>query len=421
MSIQHHQRSESTRNFNRTRPGVVGLLAALGLLTGCGERSYSDLEEPASPGGGEPEESRQGLVVHEWGTFTSVQSSLGETLEGLHHEEETLPAFVYGRDIRSPIAKAMESLPEGVTQKMETPVIYFHTDKEIDVQVEVGFPQGVISEWYPQAATFRPEVGGLTRVGEGHMRWDAHLTPTSVSMPEVPEEDVWAPSRRVDAASVVVGQEGERFIFYRGLGRFEMPLRVTSDDLQVRVENLSDERVPAVFLLHVHEGGGAVVALGALEPRRDIVMSPSPKEIDLDAYVADASDQIAAALIESGLFEDEAIAMVDTWSRSYFRTPGLRLLYVVPRSWTDALLPLSISPAPDAVVRTLVGRVEILTPDRERAVVDQVRLAVEGGNFDMEALGRFAEPKLRRAAQLAQSDAERALIETLIQQAEGMP
>ena len=28
----------------------------------------------------------------------------------------------------------------------------------------------------------------------------------------------------------------------------------------------------------------------------------------------------------------QARAMVDTWSHSYFRTPGLRVLYVVPRA-----------------------------------------------------------------------------------------
>src|SRR5438477_12030332 len=37
------------------------------------------------------------LVVHEWGTFTSVQGADGVSLEGLSHEEEPLPDFVYSR------------------------------------------------------------------------------------------------------------------------------------------------------------------------------------------------------------------------------------------------------------------------------------------------------------------------------------
>src|SRR5947208_534222 len=38
-----------------------------------------------------------GFVAHEWGTFTSVQSSTGETMVGMAHEDEPLPQFVWGR------------------------------------------------------------------------------------------------------------------------------------------------------------------------------------------------------------------------------------------------------------------------------------------------------------------------------------
>lgn len=37
------------------------------------------------------------LVVHEWGTFTSMQGSDGIALEGLQREEEGLPPFVQSR------------------------------------------------------------------------------------------------------------------------------------------------------------------------------------------------------------------------------------------------------------------------------------------------------------------------------------
>ena len=42
-----------------------------------------------------PTPDRDPLVVHEWGTFTSMQGSDGITLEGLHWEEEALPRFVH--------------------------------------------------------------------------------------------------------------------------------------------------------------------------------------------------------------------------------------------------------------------------------------------------------------------------------------
>ena len=395
----------------------------------CGQERYSGAEraeevvEPAPDGRVDAPGTRsKALVIHEWGTFTSMQSSVGAVLEGMHHEEESLPAFVYARDIGSPYAKRIESLPEGVTQKLETPVIYFYTDDAVDVRVDVGFPQGVISEWYPQATGFTPEVGGLTRMGEGSMQWDVSVIPASADLIEVPADDVWAPSRLVDAAPVQFGDESEMFIFYRGLGRFEVPIRVTSQSQIVRAENLSDDPIQAAFLLHVHEGGGSITPMGAIAPHTRVTASPSPKELDIDAYVAQAADTLSVALIESGLYEDEAIAMVDTWSRSYFRTPGLRVLYIVPRTWTDRLLPIAITPEPDELVRTLVGRVEVLTPEAEQALVEQVRQsAADHTDFPMESLSRFAEPRLRRTAELIDDPEIQTYLEGLIERASAQP
>lgn len=42
--------------------------------------------------------------------------------------------------------------------------------------------------------------------------------------------------------------------------------------------------------------------------------------------------------------------MVDTWRDSWFE-PGLRVLYTVPREVTDAVLPLTVTPAPQAIAR----------------------------------------------------------------------
>jgi hypothetical protein len=39
--------------------------------------------------------AQSNYVAHEWGTFTSVINKDGQQLQGLHHEEEALPRFVY--------------------------------------------------------------------------------------------------------------------------------------------------------------------------------------------------------------------------------------------------------------------------------------------------------------------------------------
>ena len=77
--------------------------------------------------------------------------------------------------------------------------------------------------------------------------------------------------------------------------------------------------------------------------------------------------QMRGELIADGLYEDEADAMLTTWELAYFKSPGLRLFYLLPQQWTDAVLPLHCSLLAE-VSRTMVGRIELVTP-RQRALL----------------------------------------------------
>jgi hypothetical protein len=68
-----------------------------------------------------------------------------------------------------------------------------------------------------------------------------------------------------------------------------------------------------------------------------------------------------AALTRDGLYPDEAEGLLNTWEASYFRRPGLRMFFMVPREWTDHHLPLHVSTAAD-IERVMVGRIELVTP-----------------------------------------------------------
>ena len=125
-------------------------------------------------------------------------------------------------------------------------------------------------------------------------------------------------------------------------------------------------------------------------------------------------------MIETGLYPDEARAMIETWTISYFRTPGLRVLYVVPRAWTDELLPIKMTPKPDELVRTMIGRVEVLLPEAEREAVSVVERVFAGELTEAEAidaLGRFAEPRLRRAMVMVEDEQVRLRCEQLLERA----
>jgi len=422
-------------------------------LSACSARPIGS--EPASPPGESPAPSElvpatqrpsvtpvadpmapADLIVHEWGTFTSVGSSTGALMEGLHHEEEPLPAFVHGRGAAAggPVMpggmKSMETQPARVTQKLETPVLYFYGAAPAGVRVRVDFPSGVVSEWFPDAAGFGPALGTVAVPAAGFMEWRGALAPgaTPADFPVVAPEDIWAPSRQVASVPVAIGTEKEQFIFYRGLGAFELPMNITIDASdRITLENRSSDTSPAVFLLRVHPGGGAIIDLGQLQGGGLIPNVPCPiggKEHDLDVYVADAQTRIAGALERTGLTPDEARAMVNTWSRSYFKSEGLRVLYVVPRAWTDQLLPLTIEPTPRAVVRTLVGRVELLTPTDERALLATVTDATTRALAPTDvinALGRLAEPKLRRALELSTDASVRSWTQQAIVTAAATP
>lgn len=85
--------------------------------------------------------------------------------------------------------------------------------------------------------------------------------------------------------------------------------------------------------------------------------------------------------------------MVGTWQGDWSED-GLRVLYVLPDAETDALLPITIEPEPDALVRTMVGRLEIITPERVAAMWDAIHSLPPDALERPLMRSRFAEPTL---------------------------
>src|SRR5260370_38706600 len=87
-----------------------------------------------------------GLTVHEWGTFTSVAGEDGSATDwdALGCKSD-LPGFVNDFGYRG-----LKWRLSG-TVRMETPVMYFCSSRELDAHVKVAFPHGLITEWYPPA------------------------------------------------------------------------------------------------------------------------------------------------------------------------------------------------------------------------------------------------------------------------------
>jgi len=390
----------------------------------------------ASPllGETDPPGSGSGLIVHEWGTFTSVQGSDGVQLEWRPLVGSDLPGFVYelsdscARRSLSPARGTKVSLT--ALQRMETPVIYFYTGQEMTVEVGVRFPKGLITEWYPKVRELQPvsirseqkppaENGSL---GWGNIRlFPADKNPQLHQL--LPVEDSgnhYFAARETDSAYVRVcpvtpqdqGIEYEKFLFYRGVGNFKAPLRAaTTPGGRVQLDNATvNTELSNLFLLEVGDGKGRFLAIDRLQggKPREIGFSPSQEWIALEPLGDEIGRQMEKALVSAGLYPREAAATVKTWRDSWFKEKGLRVLYTIPRAWTDEVLPLALNPRPKELVRVMVGRAELLAPAMEKRATDDV-LRFNSGNRDgreealesIRELGRNGEPALRRVAQMS--------------------
>jgi hypothetical protein len=200
--------------------------------------------------------------------------------------------------------------------------------------------------------------------------------------------------------------ESERFLFYRGLGNFTLPVEVRGTDGGVSLSNPSSSAVGTVFVLRVDaKNGDFAVHPEGIAPGGHLSEAFLDKTGQpLDAYVDSLATAMTRELDKTGLYHDEALAMVNTWKRQWFRTPGLRVLYLAPQAWTDAQIPLAVEPTPVETKRVMVIRVEAITPLEEEGDVQTVaRFDTDeaAGEAHFVALGRFAEPRLRRALQIA--------------------
>ena len=330
------------------------------------------------------------VTVHEWGTFTSVAGLDGRALsfQALAGPAD-LPCFVFrwnGRNIKAVIPS---------TVRMETPVLYFYAPRNTTLSVHVGFPQGFITEWYPQGhVQLQSADWGPIEVSPGE----------SLTFPQGSAASHYYAARHTDSAPIRAGQEQEKMIFYRGIGDFSIPLqpRLTADG-KLEIRNTGASPIPEAV---VFENRGGKIGYRVVSNLTDSVKVEMP---ELGDDFGRLTDHLAGALTEMGLYPKEAAAMIETWRDSWFEE-GTRVVYLFPRASVDAVLPLTVTPAPEAISRVFVGRVEVLSPATQQAI--QSALA-EGNLTVLEKYGRFLQAfvtEMERSGGVIQSPAARSFL-----------
>ena len=362
------------------------LLLAFYALLGC---CFAISSHPAAK---EARPVYSGLTAHEWGTFTSIAGRNGSAVEWLPLTGSTdLPGFV--EHFR------YDGFKLGLrgTVRMETPVLYFYDSREETVSVKVSFAKGLITEWYPHAAHVEPAAnifdGTLLQPHpDGSIAWDSVTISPNVreKFPHENSGNHYYAARMTSSTPLRVqssaGEQQEKFLFYRGVSTFSVPLSATLiPSGELHVENHGQEEIPNTIRF---ERRGEKVGYrigGALQ--KEALLDPP----ELTGTIGDLGRELEGMLVAQGLYQDEAHAMVETWRGSWFEE-GSRLLYIVPTAFVDGVLPLSIHPAPTQTERVFVGRLEIVTPATENAV--EGALATHD-SATLKMFGRFLEPILQ--------------------------
>lgn len=381
------------------------------------------------------------LIVHEWGTFTTYSGSDGGRLEFRPLFDDDLPPFVLDRSMG---VGSLSKLSYRAQVRMETPITYFYTDRPRDVRVRVRFPQGLLTEFYPPVAAVSPPYSALKAEPRANTSLDwgtVHLLPESSLRPQLADtrlaEEIqkrtaaalppatdfnnhYAYARQTDSALVHIrrpdegpwlspkGDHFEKFLFYRGLGDFKLPLKVIpNDNGKVAIHNTGADPIAWLMLMEVNGEDVRYSIIDGLEAGSEAKAELQSPFVNKDTMIG----QLTEALVRTGLYRREAEAMVNTWRTSWFGEQGTRLLYFVPRRLTDELLPLDIEPKPAQTVRVLVGRMDLMTPEYERQVTELVRASADArAKLNAESttrttypvpesirkLGRLAEPALAR-------------------------
>jgi hypothetical protein len=369
----------------------------------------------------------QPLIVHEWGTFTGLQDEHGNSIGAINTDDEPVPDFVHdiAGDLLIGDAKAqraqeasirfVKSFPRAhpdVTMRLETPVLYVHPGStpppKLDVSVE--FRGGWLTQFYPDAQFNRPKstAAPITRAVRSRLAWnDLKITEDQSKLPGT-KEHVWLTPRNVKGAATLATPKGqtEKYLFYRGIGHLESPLRISREGGQFFFATNFDSDMPMdkpptfshVWLTTIRPDGSC--AWRAIDPINLLSSKQSRApatfaESDFSAQrLAELKTSMHAALVSSGLFDDEATAMLETWTLSYFKSPGTRVFYVVPPSWTEYVLPLTVSPRPDELRRVMIGRIDLVTPE-QRGLLTQIAAAKDVKKQDQQLwdaydrLGRF--------------------------------
>jgi hypothetical protein len=254
-------------------------------------------------------------------------------------------------------------------------------------------------------------LGGLGEIREELGRVRVNVARLALTVLGVADIDIVAGSKQLRVSA----RELLKIIQCEFPAAFESGLRALgAEDGAERfsIKNVAKEAVHGALLIRVEAGTVRFQEVGRIDGGIEKTVAFDGKNGTTLKVLGDA---MVHSLIEAGLFEKEARAMVKTWTNDWFGDVGTRILYIAPTNFADELLPLKVEPKPTAVARVLVGRHDILTPEQERELdtavkkLHDLRAEYEAASARFSAAGDALEKKLGRFRWPAQGAAEARL------------
>lgn len=173
--------------------------------------------------------------------------------------------------------------------------------------------------------------------------------------PPLPADDKfkwWQHCRNTNASWISSRGESEKFLYYDGPTKATTGFRFAFEENKLRfsVDNsalLPPKDPPGAptsrSLMFVRVDGGGANAWSISDFRwktPDLAQPPTP-----------ALQTFQSLLLQKGLREDEANALIQTWKKEFFQTPGQRVLLILSQADYNTLIPLTLRPTPTTTTR----------------------------------------------------------------------
>lgn len=356
--------------------------------------------------------AHEGLVLHEWGVFRVLDDESAANAN-MRAEWDGLPKFIYGN---LPGRKGQHTNEEPNNIIVLKPVIFVHSPKALEMDVQVNFPGGTPVVWWPstidnslQLGTLGGDVwGGVER--DHSLKW--HLFVKGVAGASAPALESVAKGHWYDklrnveaddlwvAAAPAVGRGGklridyerEKFVYYDGLPGSLAGVRFTFVDGKPKVSNPADYPVLDLTIVDRRSADRVKIArVDKLDPRA----KDKPLEfIEVKAknWLLPETKKLLEQLKKTGLHEDEAQALVDIWEKEFFQSEGMSAFFRLPQEQYERLLPITLNPKPEKLVR--VGLVH--QPHCEPDFADRIAWIVKDLDDDRFDIREQAQAELER-------------------------